>query len=141
MVGPDKDASMGLFRNYIRSKDIEDHVKITGKLSKEEWIALSKNYDFFINTANIDNTPVSVIEAMALGLCVVSTNPGGIPYMLQDNVNAVLCKPGEPQVMVEKITKLLNNCLIYSEIAAEGRKAALKYSWESVKGQWIDLLK
>ena len=55
-------------------------ITITGILRKAEWIELSKDYDVFINTTNVDNMPVSVIEAMALGMPIVSTNVGGIPF-------------------------------------------------------------
>ena len=46
--------------------------------------------DVFLNTTNYDNTPVSVLEAMACGLPLVSTNVGGIPYLLEDGKTALL---------------------------------------------------
>ena len=95
MIGPDRDGSMAEFIKYAESKGVIERIKITGKLSKEEWIKVSEDYDFFINTTNIDNTPVSVIEAMALGLIVVSTNPGGIPFLLTADKDSILVEPGD----------------------------------------------
>jgi glycosyltransferase involved in cell wall biosynthesis len=103
MVGPDKDGSMQEFKRYAEKLGVADKIKITGLLPKKEWIRLSENYDIFINTTNYDNTPVSVIEAMALGMCVVSTDPGGIPYLLEDGKDALLVKPGDSSAMAEKI--------------------------------------
>ena len=68
-------------------------MNFTGKLSKQEWRDLSKDYNVFINTTNFDNTPVSVIEAMALGIPVVSTNVGGLPFLITDKVDGVLVEP------------------------------------------------
>ena len=76
MVGPNKDGSLDDFTKYAKSKGVINNLVITGRLDRADWIRCSEEYDFFINTTNVDNTPVSVIEAMALGLIIVSTNPG-----------------------------------------------------------------
>ncbi len=142
MVGPDKDGSMKSFADYIEKKGIKDSVKITGKLSKEEWIQLSENYDIFLNTTNYDNTPVSVIEAMAIGLPVVSTNPGGIPYLLQDNHDALLVKPVDYMEMTGKIIQLMENQNLALEITINARKKAEGFNWQTkVKQKWLELLK
>ena len=141
MVGPDKDGSMEEFREYIRQKGIEDHVKITGRLSKEEWIRLSADYDFFINTTNVDNTPVSVIEAMALGMCVISTDPGGIPYLLNDGTDSFLVKPGDHGAMADKISHLLSNHALAASLSEAARYKAESFDWHQVRGKWTELLR
>ena len=80
MIGPDVDGSLTKVKDLARKKNLD--VNFTGKLSKPEWINYSKDFNVFINTTNFDNTPVSVIEAMALGLPVVSTNVGGMPFLI-----------------------------------------------------------
>ena len=59
-------------------------------MKKSSWINLSKDCDIFINTTNYDNMPISVIEAMALGLPIVSTNAGGLKYFHDDGEDALL---------------------------------------------------
>ena len=140
MVGPDKDGSMKEFKDYIRLKGIDEQVKITGKLTKEEWIALSENYDFFINTTNIDNTPISVIEAMALGLCVISTNPGGIPFLVQDGVDAKLVNPGNSSFMIKTIDYLLKNPEDVVQLSVNARKKAEQFDVNVIIPAWKDLL-
>ncbi|MFZ2338126.1 MAG: glycosyltransferase family 4 protein [Bacteroidales bacterium] len=141
MVGPDKDGSMKEFREYIRQKGIEDHVKITGRLSKEEWIRLSADYDFFINTTNVDNTPVSVIEAMALGMCVISTDPGGIPYLLNDGTDSFLVKSGDHKAMADKISQILSNHDLVASPSEAARHKAESFDWHQVRGKWTELLR
>ena len=82
MVGPEKDGSLQRCKNVAQELNLP--ITFPGILKKEEWIDLSKDYDIFINTTNFDNMPVSVMEAMALGLPVVSTNVGGLPYLIED---------------------------------------------------------
>jgi len=140
MVGPDKDGSMEEFRKYIILKGIENKVKITGKLSKEDWIALSENYDFFLNTTNVDNTPISVIEAMALGLIVISTNVGGIPYLLEHKKDAYLVESQNAEQMTNSVLELMHNSELASQLMQNARKKAESFRWEKVKRNWIELL-
>jgi len=79
MVGPDKDSSLGEAKDLAKQLGVAESVTFTGVLPKAQWHQLSEKFDIFINTTNIDNMPVSIIEAMALGLPIVSTNAGGLP--------------------------------------------------------------
>lgn len=140
MVGPDKDGSLGEFKDYIRQKSIEEHVKITGKLSKEDWISLSENYDFFINTTNVDNTPVSVIEAMALGMIVVSTNAGGIPYLIEKDKEGCLVNIADSTAMSKTITDIISNPLRVSTLSNSARLKAEAVDNKSIVMLWEKLL-
>ena len=76
MVGPDKDGSLKLVQERASELGVSDSLTITGRLDKKDWIKLAADYDIFINTTDFDNHPVSVIEAMGLGLPLVSTEVG-----------------------------------------------------------------
>lgn len=138
MVGPDKDGSLE------RCKKIATEMKLpisfTGLLSKQEWISLSKEYDIFINTTNFDNMPVSVMEAMALGIPVVSTNVGGLPYMIEDGVNGILLPPNNAQSFVKVITTLINTPDKSLSIARNARVEIEKMDWGVVRGMWDEVL-
>ena len=82
MIGPDKDLSYEKCQAYKDHKQLP--VTFTGRLSKKEWTSLAKDFDIFLNTTNIDNTPLSVLEAMASSLVTISTKVGGIKYLLND---------------------------------------------------------
>jgi len=84
MVGSDSDGSRALVESRAEELGMTKHLRLTGVLSKKAWTELSSEYDIFINTTDFDNMPVTIIEAMALGLTVVSTNAGGLPYLLND---------------------------------------------------------
>jgi len=138
MVGPEKDKSYRACVNYAEENRLP--VKFTGKLSKSEWSELSKDYDIFLNTANVDNTPVSLIEAMALGLPVVSTNVGGIPYLLQDKKTGLLMPPNEKPEMLSAIKDLLENLELAENLSQKARLQAEKFDWAIVKQDWKEVL-
>ena len=139
MVGPEKDGSLEATQSYAREKKVT--VTFTGRLDKPDWIGLSEGYDIFINTTHFDNTPVSVMEAMALGLPVVSTNVGGIPYLLNDGTDGLLAADGEVSEMVAAIEKLIDDSQFSKSLSETARSKAETWDWQRVKQQWNALLR
>ena len=140
MVGADKDGSLEECRVLARELGIESHVEFPGRLSKKDWHALSKDYDIFINTTNKDNTPVSVMEAMALGLPVVSTNPGGIPFLIEQERDGLLVDVNDVEAMVAKIRLLLRDPNHAISLAKAARSKVEGFDWDQVKLKWQELL-
>lgn len=138
MVGPDADGSQKQVESVAKKLNL--NVKFTGKLEKKEWIHLSKDYNIFINTTNFDNTPVSVIEAMALGLPVISTNVGGIPYLINHDVDGILVAPNEPETMCTAIISVINNSEKRQELTENARKKVQKFDWNQIKLLWFKAL-
>ncbi|GAA3621420.1 glycosyltransferase family 4 protein [Flavivirga jejuensis] len=139
MVGPDSDGSMQESMDYAKKLKVE--VSFTGKLSKQEWIEISKDYNIFINTTNFDNMPVSVIEAMALGLPVISTNVGGMPFLIEDGETGVLVEPDSVRAFIVAIKKLLNSPKKSNIMTLNARKRVEQLDWEIIKNQWNKVLK
>ena len=140
MVGPDRDSSMFQCQEYIQKNGLTNRVKLTGVLSKMDWHVLARDYDVFINTTTVDNTPVSVIEGMALGLPIVSTNVGGVPYLITDNETGLLVNSGDSSAMVEKILLLIGNPTTAHQLARNARQFVETFDWDKVKHKWFTLL-
>ena len=139
MVGPEKDGALAECKEIALQKNLP--ITFTGMLKKKEWIALSKEYDIFINTTNFDNTPVSVMEAMALGLPVISTNVGGLPYLIEEDVNGILVSPNNINSFVEAIIDLLSDLEKSQTLAKNARVKVEGFDWEVVKEKWDEVLK
>ena len=138
MIGPDKDGTLKDVKHLINTYYLQDSVEITGVLSKKEWHEKSKDFDIFINTTNVDNTPISVIEAMALGLPVVSTNVGGLPYLISNNIDGVLVDKEQPLLMANEIHKIIEKNK--SSFAKKARSKVENFDWSVVKNEWLKLL-
>lgn len=139
MVGQEKNVTVSELQDYANTLNVM--VTFTGKLSKSEWIKLSENFDVFINTTHFDNTPVSVIEALALGLPVVSTNVGGIPYLVKNSENAILVNDSDSHAMANAINELIENPELAQKLASNGRKLVEQFDWQIVKNHWKEILK
>lgn len=138
MIGPDKDGSLQKFKIKAQQYNLQNDVEITGVLSKQKWHEKSKHFDIFINTTNIDNTPVSVLEAMALGLPVVSTNVGGLKYIIQDKSNGILINKNDVFAMVDSIKDLIEGK--YNRITFKAREDLSMYEPHNVIKKWNSIL-
>lgn len=139
MVGPDKDGSLSAVKTLAAQLGVE--VKFTGGLSKSEWVERSKEYDIFINTTHYDNMPVSVIEAMALGLAVVSTNVGGLPFLLEDQKTALLVNDGDVEKMTKCIVMLVQDAEFSSKMVQNAHVLTGEFDGKKVAGRWREILK
>lgn len=139
MVGPEKDETLNETKDYASRLGVR--VNFTGKLSLLEWTKLAQNFDIFINTTHYDNSPVSVIEAMALGIPVVTTNVGGIPFLLTDKENAILVSDSNVTEMVNGIKKLLIDNDFSIKIIQNAHEFIKEFNWNSVFLKWNNILK
>ncbi|GGD15113.1 hypothetical protein GCM10011343_02640 [Flavobacterium orientale] len=138
MVGPYKSISETAWQQTLQKYQLP--VRMTGKLTKEEWIGLAASHTVFINTTRIDNMPVSVIEAMALGLPVVSTDVGGIPHLIQHEVSGLLVPTNDAPAMAQAVLRLLRSEGLTEKLTLNARKEVDKYDWRAIAVQWKALL-
>lgn len=140
MAGPDKDGSLERCRELVKAKSLEQYITFTGKLTKQQIREVAENHSIFINTTTIDNHPVSVIEAMALGLVVVSTNVGGVPYLVRDNEDGILVNSDDANAFVVAIESILQDTELANQFQANARAKVEQYDWSIVKEKWVSLL-
>jgi glycosyltransferase involved in cell wall biosynthesis len=96
--------------------------------------------DIFLNTTNVDNNPVSVAEAMACGLCIVSTDVGGMTYLLDHETNALLVRPDDPEAMADAVQRILSDSDLAARLSSNARRKAEGFDWEAVLPRWRNLL-
>lgn len=107
---------------FIESESLVG-VELLGRVSDEKLKCLFAEADFFINTSRIDNQPVSVLEAMSSGVPVVSTDPGGIPDIIESGVNGMLSQEGNSDAMVSNFKRIMENAELYASVSHAGMKS------------------
>lgn len=140
MVGPDKDGSLAKVRKMIKHLQLDHSVVLTGRLSKKDWISLSASCGIFINTTNFDNMPVSVLEAMALGIPVVSTNAGGVPDLIENETEGLLINTGDWQAMSDKIFLMLQDKAMTYNMCVNARHKAEQFGHVEILKAWKNVL-
>ncbi|HEX8776469.1 MAG TPA: glycosyltransferase family 4 protein [Pyrinomonadaceae bacterium] len=141
MVGRDKgDGSLERTRRVAAELGVEDRITFAGGVHKREVPEWMKRGDIFLNTTDVDNTPVSVLEALACGLCVVSTNVGGIPYLLEDERDALLVAPRDEQAMSRAVRRILTDSQLAARLSENARRKAQQFDWSLILPLWKSLL-
>lgn len=141
MVGPDKDGSLEKCQLLAKELNLVSNISFPGFISKKELVCLSKEFDIFINTTNFDNTPISILEAMAFGLPVISTNVGGLPFLIENGKDGFLVPPSDKDAFIEKILLIMNSPEIGRNLAEHARKKVANFDIVPVINQWRNVLK
>jgi glycosyltransferase involved in cell wall biosynthesis len=141
MMGPDKgDGSLESLIDLALKLGVQDQVLCPGHIPKNEIPPRLHQGDIFLNTPRVDNTPVSVMEAMACGLCIISTNVGGIPYLLEDGKDAILVPDDDQAAMAEAVYRLLSEEGLAERLSSNARKKAEQFDWSNILPRWEKLL-
>ncbi len=142
MVGPDKrDGSRQRTLQIATDLGVLDRMTFPGGVRKTETPGWLDKGDIFLNTPNVDNMPVSVLEAMASGLCVISTNVGGVPYLLKDEHDSLLVPANSPEAMAAAVSRILTEPGLAERLSQSARAKSEKYDWNVVLPQWETLLR
>lgn len=119
-------------RELARDLGIESEVSFAGRLERDDMAALLRRSTVAINPSLVDNAPNSVLEALASGVPVVSTRVGGVPYVVEDGVTALLVPPGDAPAMAAAVLRLLDDPVLAASLAEMGLVEAKRYAWDEV---------
>lgn len=140
MAGRDK----GLLQTVISRADalgLSDAVSFPGFIGHNEKIKLFMEGDIYLNTNRVDNMPVAVLEAFAMGTPVVATRVGGLPDLVRDSETGVLTAPGDASEMAAAVIRLLENPDRAHEVALNARRSVEASEWSNVLRQWESLFR
>ena len=141
MIGSDKgDGSFQSVQDWSRQSDVLGYISWPGAVPKADVPNWLSKADIFMNTSNVDNTPVSILEAMACGLCIVSTNVGGIPYLLEHERDALLVPPDDFEAMASAIRRVITEPNLANRLSQNARLKVERLDWSIILGQWKSLL-
>jgi glycosyltransferase involved in cell wall biosynthesis len=137
MAGPTKQLEIRSALSQLADElGVADRLEIVEAIPKGEvpdWLATG---DIFLNTSLIDNAPVTVVEAMAAGLCVVTTDVGGIPDLVRDGEDALTVPPGRPDLMANAVLRILREPELARRLSANGLERSFAADWSSVLPTW-----
>ncbi len=139
MGGPDL-GKLQYTKDLIEQYQLQDNVELIGFVDMEKKIAYSEKADMYICTNRVDNAPVTFLEMWAMGLPIISTNVGGIPFLVKDGEDAVLVSDEDYKAMAEQIKILISDNAKTRQLVAKGKQRIKAFSEEEVYKKWHSLL-
>jgi L-malate glycosyltransferase len=113
-------------------------VNFTGVASRQEIGKYYHQADIFINASWLDNMPLSVIEAFASGVPVVTTSPECMPYLVQHERTGLLSGVGDEKALAANVIRLLRDPALAARLAQKAHDESRNYTWEAVREQWLN---
>jgi glycosyltransferase involved in cell wall biosynthesis len=124
-------------RALTRDLSLDDCVSFTGRLEVAGMVQLYQSADVVLNPVRADNTPNSVLEALACGVPVVSTRVGGLPHLVQHWESAVLVEPESPLALADGVSQVLADDGLRSRLVSGGHALVANFTWARVRDQWL----
>jgi glycosyltransferase involved in cell wall biosynthesis len=125
----------GELRRLVSSLNL-DGVRFVGSVEPALIPALYDAADIFVNSSVVDNQPVSVLEALAAGLPVVTTGTGDIAAIVHDGDTGLLVPARDPAAMAKAVTSLLADPDRARLMARRAKQAMEQHTWAEVRKQW-----
>lgn len=116
-----------------RSLGLDKEVCFSGHLDNDGIGELYRSADMFVNPSLVDNMPISILEALASGVPVISTDAGGIPWMVENGRTALLVPRADAQALALALLSLLGDPERAARLASAGRESVQQYSWQAVR--------
>ncbi len=120
-----------------RELGLGEVIDFIGRLPPEAVAELYRSADLMLNPTTVDNMPNSILEAMASGLPIVTTNVGGIPHVVRDGETALFVGPGDAQAMAAQVRRLFSEEGLAERLVANGLAEVRQYAWPEVRQRWL----
>ena len=115
------------------------NVRLLGSVPPNRMPSLYNDADLFLNGSDVDNMPLSILEAFACGLPVVTTDAGGIPRIAEHERTALMVPRGDADALAAAALRLLDDDYLALQLSRNGFTESRKYQWERVRDGWLDV--
>jgi glycosyltransferase involved in cell wall biosynthesis len=112
-------------------------VHFTGRVAPGDMAAVYADHDIYLQSPSIDNMPLSVLEAFASGLPVVSTDVGGVSAILEHETHGLLASPDDHRALAAHVLRLLNDPVAARRMARAALETCRSRVWSELRGQWL----
>ncbi|MGB9937074.1 MAG: glycosyltransferase family 4 protein [Methanobacterium sp.] len=112
--------------------DITDFVEFIGRISNDNINTYMAASDVFVLPSLSEGFPVVILEAMASGLPIITTNVKGLPEIVKNYENGFTVEPKDPQKLANRILLLMENNKLSNKISGNNKQKAIEYDWAKV---------
>jgi glycosyltransferase involved in cell wall biosynthesis len=109
----------------------------TGRIPPDRMPAMYDAHDIYLMANDIDNMPNSITECFAAGLPVVTTNAGGLPYIVKHEETGLMVQCGDHEALAANAIRMIEDQELAAGIARRAREECERYTWPLIKEQWL----
>ena len=125
---------------YVSDHHLQN-VTFVGQVPNTEIYRYLNDADIMVSSSRFDNMPVSVLEGFKAGLLVISSNVGGVPYMIEDGKNGLLFDSDNDTQMAGKMIAAVEHPEASLRMIENARHCLDDYKWENCRGKLLALYK
>jgi glycosyltransferase involved in cell wall biosynthesis len=115
------------------------HVDFAGPVPFERMPALYDAADIYLQAPDLDNTPASLLECFASGLPVVTSDAGGIPFLIRHEQEGLLVPRDDHRALATAALRLLDDPDLAWRLASRARRVCEQYTCPRVRAGWLAL--
>lgn len=124
---------------YVKASPCKDKISFLTNLPKDQLLTLYEQAHVFALHSQEESQGIVLAEAMAVGLPVVATNVGGIPYVVDNGETGLLSDYGDVSAFSRSLQILMTDCERWKVMSDNCRKTASYYSWTNIASSVIKL--
>lgn len=113
-------------------------VRFAGAIQPDEMLHFYRGHDVLVNASRIDNMPLSLLEAHSARLPVVTTDAGGIPWMVEDGETALVVETNDWMALAQALQLVLTDSELRAHLTGNARAVVEhRYSWPVARDGWL----
>jgi len=133
------DSEMARLQRLARDLGLKDVVLFLGKQAQESLPYYYSAADVLVLPSHYESFGMVALEAMACGTPVIASQVGGLPFLVQDGVTGFVIPDGEPELLAEKLTRLILDADLRNQLGAQAIEHTKPYAWPVIANKILDL--
>jgi glycosyltransferase involved in cell wall biosynthesis len=118
------------------SAEVRDRVDVLPFVSRAEMPNLYARHDIFVFPSLMEGLPIVLLEAMATGMPVVTTETCGMMDIVEDDHNGLLVKPADATEFVAAVGRLMGSSELRERLGRAARETMKRHTWEHIAEQF-----
>jgi len=115
--------------------EIRERVTVIPFVKREDMTDLYAKHEVFVFPSLVEGMPLTMLEAMATGMPVVTTNTSGMADVVEDNVNGLLVLAGDAEALAASIETLCQSGELRARLGRAGQETMRRYTWSRIAEQ------
>jgi glycosyltransferase involved in cell wall biosynthesis len=124
-------ASENVVKSFF-APEVRDQVSVIPFVGRAEMPGLYAQHDIFVFPSLVEGMPLTLLEAMAAAMPVVTTNVCGMADVVEDGANGILVSPADAKSLAVAIEKLCGSAELRKQLGRQAQETMRQYTWDRV---------